>query len=268
MGMWGIAVGTGAAARIACLALLWAFAGPVLSQDTGGGGVDREQIVNSEHFLSAHPDIRWRREAVRSLELGQPDHAAEYFRRAARYADKPSQAVLAELYWNGQGVEPDRVLGYAWMDLAAERAYPVFLAKREQYWAQLTEAERARVQKVGLPLYEQYGDDVAKPRLERLLRRTKRNTTGSRVGAVGNLRIILSNPGGPSPKPGDIEIATGISGHNYYDHRFWEPTQYWAWQDRAWEEIPTGRVDVHPLEPVRDRPDDGPREPIPDEDAP
>jgi uncharacterized protein len=257
--MFGNATGTGLAARVACLALLYALSCHAAAQDTDGGGVDREVIVNTEYFLSAHPDIRWRREGVWSLELGQPDHAAEHFRRAARYADKPSQAMLAELYWSGLGVEQDRALAYAWMDLAAERVYPVFLAKREHYWAQLTEAERARVQDVGLPLYEQYGDDAAKPRLERLLRRAKRNMTGSRVGAVGNLRIIITSPGGPAPKPGDIEVAPGITGHHYYDDRFREPTEYWAWQDRAWKQAPTGRVDIQPIEPVRDRPDDRPR---------
>jgi uncharacterized protein len=254
MGM--IASRTGLAARVACLALLYALSCHAAAQDTEGGGVEREVILNSQHFLSAHPDIRWRREGVWSLELGQPDHAAEHFRRAARYADKPSQAMLAELYWSGLGVEQDRALAYAWMDLAAERAYPVFLAKREHYWAQLTEAERARVQDVGLPLYEQYGDDVAKPRLERLLRRAKRNITGSRVGNIGALRILVPGPGG---------AAHSISGDDFYDDRFWEPALYWEWQDRAWKQARTGRVDIRPLERVHDRPDDGPRDLIPDD---
>lgn len=254
----GMGMGIGLAVRGACVALLCTLSGVVPSQDTEGGGVDREVILNSQYFLSAHPDIRWRREGVWSLELGQPDHAAEYFRRAARYADKPSQAMLAELYWTGHGVEADRVLAYAWMDLAAERAYPVFLAKREHYWAQLTEAEQARVQEVGLPLYQQYGDDVAKPRLERLLRRAKRNITGTRVGFVGALKILVPGPGG---------AAHSISGDDFYDDEFWEPARYWAWQDRAWKETPTGRVDIQPIERVRDLPD-APRELIPDDEAP
>lgn len=253
------ALGIGIVARGACLALLGALSGPVLSQDPEGGGVEREMILDSQHFLSAHPDIRWRREGVWALEQDQAGYAAEYFRRAARYADKPSQAMLAEMYWSGLGVEADRPLAYAWMDLAAERAYPVFLAKREHYWAQLSEAERARVQDVGVPLYEQYGDEVAKPRLERLLARARRDITGSRVGNVGALKILVPGPGG---------AAHSISGDDFYDDQFWEPARYWAWQDRAWKEAPTGRVDIQPIERVRDRPDDAPRELIPDDEAP
>jgi uncharacterized protein len=248
------------AVRCACLALLCAVAGHVLAQDRdSGGGVERDMIVNSQHFLAAHPDIRWRREGVWALEQGQPGHAAEYFRRAARYADKPSQAMLAEMYWSGLGIEADRPLAYAWMDLAAERAYPVFLAKREHYWAQLTEAERARVMEVGVPLYEQYGDEVAKPRLERLLTRARRNVTGSRVGNVGALKILVPGPGG---------AAHSISGDDFYDDRFWDPAQYWAWQDRTWKEPPTGRVDILPMERVRDRPDTPSEDLIPDDEAP
>lgn len=253
------AIGFGIVARGACLALLGALSSPALSQDPEGGGVEREMILDSQHFLSAHPDIRWRREGVWALEQDQAGYAAEYFRRAARYADKPSQAMLAEMYWSGLGVEADRPLAYAWMDLAAERAYPVFLAKREHYWARLSEAERARVQEVGIPLYEQYGDEVAKPRLERLLARARRDITGSRVGNVGALKILVPGPGG---------AAHSISGDDFYDDEFWEPARYWAWQDRAWKEPASGRVHILPIEPVRDRPDDAPRELVPDDEAP
>lgn len=253
----------GIIARSLCMGLLYAIAAPAWPQDPySGGGNEQQFVLNSEHFMSHHPDLKWRREGVWALEQGDAAQAAEHFRRAAHYADKPSQAMLAELYWQGRGVPRDRVLAYAWMDLAAERAYPVFLAKREHYWGALEEDERARVREVGLPLYDEYGDDVAKERLETLLRRARRNMTGSRVGYRGNLDVII-------PLAGDIKIR--IKGDLFHADEFWNPERYWEWQDLAWKEPNTGRVDILPIERVQDESREqagDPRAARPDDDAP
>lgn len=201
------------------------------------------QVMNTEGFLAAHPDLRWRREGLQSYNEGDTGEALEFFKRASRYADKPSQAMVAEMLWTGTGTPADRPLAYAWMDVAAERAYIPFLAKREQYWNALTEAERARALDIGRGIYDEYRDSVAKERLERLLRRAKRNVTGSRVGSVGNLQIMVPGPGG---------MMTTIDGSRYYDEQYWEPEHYWAWQDSIWKDPPTGRVTVKPLEVVED----------------
>src|SRR3546814_14922620 len=81
--------------------------------------------------------MRWRREGLYSYNREEYDIAMDQFLRAARYADKPSQAMIAEMYWKGIGVPRDRELGYAWMDLAAERMYPNFVILRERYWKRL-----------------------------------------------------------------------------------------------------------------------------------
>ena len=47
------------------------------------------------------------------------------------------------MYWKGLGVVRDRPIGYAWMDLAAERMYPNFTILRERYWSELDQAEQA-----------------------------------------------------------------------------------------------------------------------------
>lgn len=216
-------------------------ASPTLAQDPRPGGVDRETVLNNGGFLSAHPDLRWRREGLWALEQGRGGEALTFFQRAARYADKPSQAMLAEMLWTGRGVAVDRPLAYAWMDLAAERGYPGFLAHRERYWQALSEAERERAVRVGRPLMDEYGDAVAKPRLARLLERGRRNVTGSRTGFVGNLQIRIPGPGG---------MWQTISGKNFYDEDFWEPQKYFAWQDRIWKDPPSGRVDILPIERV------------------
>ena len=128
-----------------------------------------QDVMSSAGFLSAHPDLRWRAEGLDALEKDRAGEAFDYFKRAARYADKPSQAMVAEMLWTGTGVPADRPLAYAWMDVAAERAYIPFLAKREQYWNALSAAEQARALEIGAGIYDEYADTVAKERLERLL---------------------------------------------------------------------------------------------------
>lgn len=201
------------------------------------------EVMNTEGFLAAHPDLRWRREGLQSYNEGNTGEALTFFKRASRYADKPSQAMVAEMLWAGTGTPMDRPLAYAWMDLAAERAYVPFLAKREQYWNSLSEVERARALDVGAGVYAEYRDTVAKERLDRLLLRAKRSATGSRLGSVGNLKIIVPGPGGSS---------ITIDGSRYYDDRYWKPENYWAWQDSIWKDPPTGTVTVEPLEVVPD----------------
>lgn len=196
-----------------------------------------DPAILTDGFLSAHPDLRWRREGIQAYEKGDYETALAYFKRAARHADKPSQAVVADMYWRGQGTAADRAIGYVWMDLAAERLYQDFVVFRERYWAELSEAERNDAVARGQALYAEYGDDVAKPRLETILRRERRKTTGSRLGFVGNLTII--------PQTGPL-AGTGmtLSGEQYYAEKYWEPQRYWQLQDEIWKAPLRGRVRV------------------------
>ena len=198
-------------------------------------------VLNNTGFLGAHPDLRWRREGVAALMDDRPDEAFTFFRRAARYADKASQAMVAEMLWTGEGVPMDRPRAYAWMDIAAERAYIPFVAKREEYWNALDAAERTEALEVGRPLYEEYRDAVAKERLERELEKAKRKITGSRTGFVGFLTVVVPGPGG---------VGIAIDGERFYDDTYWEPEQYWEWQDSIWKDPPTGTVVVKPPEVV------------------
>jgi hypothetical protein len=191
-------------------------------------------VVTSDAFLNAHPDLKYRLSGLARHSEQDWARAVEDFRRAARYGDKPAQGMLAEMAWNGQGVEVDRAIAYAWMDIAAERGYPVFVGKREQYWAALTPAERERAVAVGTGMYDEYGDPASKPRLERLLKKARRETTGSRVGSVGNLTIIVPTPNGNREVRGDA----------FYADKFWEPAQYWTWQDQDWKAPARGDVTV------------------------
>lgn len=208
---------------------------------------DEQVMLNSDAFLADHRDLLNRLRGMQAYERGDHAGAMEYFRSAAFYADKPSQAMVADLLWNGHGVERDPALAYAWMDLAAERGYPAFLAVRERIWNQLDDVQRERAIVRGEEIYAEYGDDVAKPRVARMLRNARRKMTGSRTGFAGFLTVHIPGPGG------NIQ---SIDGSRYYDEKFWEPEKYHAWHDEVWMDY-KGRVDVGDVEVVRDGEADG-----------
>jgi len=221
----------------------------------GEPGIPPEMLTSG--FLTAHPDIRWRREASYSYNRKEYDLAMDQFMRAARYADKPSQAMIAEMYWRGLGVPQDRELGYAWMDLAAERMYPNFVIKRERYWQLLDADQRRNAIERGQQLLAEYGDDVAKPRLAKVLRQARRETTGSHAGFVsGGLRII--------PMTGPL-AGTGvtISPEKYYAPRFWSPAEYFTAQDAEWGAPKHGHVDVGEVQNVAPGSGETPPDPEP-----
>jgi tetratricopeptide (TPR) repeat protein len=206
----------------------------------GEPGISPELMT--EGFLSAHPDLRWRREGLHAYANKNYAEAMQYFQRAARYADKPAQAMIAEMYWKGIGVPQDRELGYAWMDLAAERFYSNFVILREQYWEKLdAEGQRKAIER-GQALLAEYGDDVAKVRMAKVLRK-ERSVTGSLVGFVGNLEIIPFT--GPNAGTG-----MSIRADEYYSPKYWQADKYFEWQDQVWDApvARKGRVEVGGVE--------------------
>jgi TPR repeat protein len=109
------------------LALAFYNAGTSAQALSGPGPRDGQRLVDdeissTEGFLNGHPDQRWRRMGLSAYDRKVFGFAREYFRRAARYADKASQAMYAQMLWDGQGGAVDRPLAYAWMDLAADLA--------------------------------------------------------------------------------------------------------------------------------------------------
>lgn len=227
-----------------CTGLFFALGSLLIPQlgsaaEEGAKPEQPEALTQSASFLSGHPDLRWRTEGAKSYFDGRYEDALKQFKRAARHADKPSQAMVAEMYWRGEGVEADRAIAYAWMDLAAERHYRDLLIKRERYWADLEPTERERALVIGDAIYAEYGDAVAKPRIEAALRRARNQTTGSRTGFVGALKVMISDGAG-----GFLEV----DGSQYYAAKYWKPEEYFRWQEQVWTDAPRGQVDVGELE--------------------
>ncbi len=203
----------------------------------------QDPLLITAGFLEHHQDLKYRLLGMEAYRKQDFDAAYRFFRRAGFYADKPSQGMVAEMYWNGQGVERDPALAYAWMDLAAERGYRGFLSLRETYWKALSETERARAITEGQALYAQFGDTAAKPRYEFKLRVGRREMTGSRTGFDRGVRIEIPGPSGEQ----------SIEGSKYYDERYWDAKKYWAWQDKQWMKpkigkVTIGEIDTTPIE--------------------
>lgn len=195
----------------------------------------QDRLLITAGFLNGHPDLRFRLLALEKREAENQEDAFRYFQRAAYYADKPSQGMVAEMLWNGIGTPQDKATAYVWMDLAAERGYEGFLDLRERYWAAMSEAERERALAVGQDIYARYGDEAALPRIATAMRRERKTITGSRTGFAGNVKIVVPGPAGGMEQ---------IDGTKFYDDRYWDPKQYLAWHDAVWMKPRVARINV------------------------
>lgn len=197
---------------------------------------DDAVVMRSVHFQDAHPDQRFRALGIEAQRNGRSAQARRYFRTAARYGDKLSQAALAEMHWSGQGGARDRALGYVWMDLAAERGTPWLLQLRERYWREMNDAERARAVREGGALAAEFADAVAKPRLEAEMRRVRNTVTGSRLGWVSSGLDLHETASLKDIDAG--RSAPPVDSDTYFADRYWQPDAYWRWQDQVLRAAP------------------------------
>lgn len=212
-----------------------------------------DRALAAAGFFESHPDLKYRNLGALALREQAHGKALGYLRRASRYADKPSQAMVAEMYWSGKGVPLDRAMGYVWMDLAAERGYPELVAKRERYWAELTEEERGRAMSEGRQVFDHYGDEIAQRRIATELRRDRRKIVGSRTGFAGNTRLYIKAPGGASVQTGPgmgEHPAAVVEGPHYYASVYWEPERYQAWHEVQWNQRVGRTVKVGELQNI------------------
>ena len=218
-----------------------AFLAPIAGHAADKAAAPKDaRSLEYELAFRGHPDLEYRMYGVERYRKGQYDQAMTLLRRAAHYGDKPSQGLIAEMYAQGQGVERDMALAYAWMDLAAERGYKDFVVRRERYWARMSEAERERALKEGAGVYAEYGDDVAKPRFARQLLTESRKGVGSRTGYVGTVRVTVPSAFGDQ----------SFDGEQLRSFSYWDPEKYWKLQDAMWKN-PGGKVEAGDLEDVR-----------------
>lgn len=201
-----------------------------------------------------HPDQEGQFGGMESYAHGDFKHAMEQFKSGARYADKLSQLSIALMYLNGEGVQKDPVEAFAWAAIAAERQFPQFLATRDQIWATLDASQREQAKQRVEQLYAEYGDTVAKPRMERALRQGRSEMTGSLLGnSAGNAVYTMTpeqfNGSGPMPACGaaTIEFAPITGCGDIYAASRWDPKLYFSTADSLWK----GTVTVGAIEDAK-----------------
>ncbi|HEY9253624.1 MAG TPA: hypothetical protein VIP30_03725 [Stenotrophomonas sp.] len=208
------------------------------------------RVTQSAAYAVAHPGEQARQLGFKALKQDRPAEARRQFLFGARYADKLSQFMLGQLYWEGIGGPVDRPLAYAWMDLAAERGNAAALARREVLWNALDADEQARAVAVGKPLQARYADATAQPRLEAVMRRNRKDVTGSMLGWAGKVSVCVAEEHKGMARGIEGTCPPTVGGETYYDDRLWEPQQYWASQDAAMTRQLGTQVEVGPLKPV------------------
>ena len=242
-------------AALAFGATLASLSVPALAQQTNEGLLI--SLLKNPQIVAAHPDLFYRDLGVRAYQADDKPKAVGLLLKAASYADKPAQAMLASMYWNGDGTPKDRPRGYAWMDLAADRGYQDLLIQREKYWAQLSASERQRAVSEGRQIYAQYNDEQGLRKLDQVLRQTADQATGSRTGFGGNnltvrLRGGAAGSGLKSAQDfGPVVLGgTPVRGTDYYSPMLWSAAPYAKLKDRVWEYArrEMGTVEVGPLQ--------------------
>jgi len=119
--------------RLLAFGLAWlaAAGGPAsgIAADSPDGHTAEEVLAAMDRTSTwGHPDQYNEFAGMHCYTRGDYPCALSRFREAARYADKLSQLSIGLMYLNGQGVDKDPVVAFAWVAIAAERRYPPFLA--------------------------------------------------------------------------------------------------------------------------------------------
>jgi len=193
---------------------------------------------------------------LKSYLRGDGEDAAEHFRTAARYADKYSQHYLSLMYWHGAGVPENRAQAYVWADLAAERGSRSLLLIREKMWSLMTPREQSQALALGEEYYARYGDEVARPRAESLMRSFARDMTGSRLGYRNQPLDVVSQPvhgvfwTGAGSNAAAYHVADVVTAEQLYGRTGGiDFAGYWKEQDALLDGI--GSTSVGPVSPVK-----------------
>lgn len=162
------------------------FALPILLMLAASASAPAASQISFEHTPSAAPFAQ----GEQAYRHGRYARAMRFYKSAARWSDKIAQFQIGLMYYSGEGVEPDHPLGWAWIEMAAERGYPQYEALSERIWAQMDEDQRARASRIlEQELLPEYGDEATVPRTARRMKQDRQRMTGSRLGRAGNLSV-------------------------------------------------------------------------------
>ncbi|MBS0582277.1 MAG: sel1 repeat family protein [Proteobacteria bacterium] len=226
--------------RILCAAIAVLALAPIAHADDdplNDPGVQKTLRAMANASTWFHPDLFGMTVGMRRYAHKDYAGALKYFEIGSYYADKLSQLSTGLMYMNGEGVKKDPVTAYAWIDLAAERDYPDFVATRDQLKAELTPEQLAQAMQVRGKLAGRYADAVAKPRLAVQLRQGQMQLTGSRTGFNSGVSHLNTKDNcGPALVVGGRTVAqAGCGNDDMYAKDNWDPDLYFAKRDREWK---------------------------------
>ncbi|MFU8876677.1 MAG: tetratricopeptide repeat protein [Wenzhouxiangellaceae bacterium] len=221
------------------LSLLLAVAADVHGEEREFTG---SSIFNFNNYADNTPGAEFLERGNRFYEQGDYDAAVGNFRLAARWADKMAQFNLGMLYVNGQGVERDPLRGWAWMELSAERGYPVHRQAADSIFNQFTDEHRELARQIlEEELKPEFGDEAAVARTQREMER-RLHRVGARGSRVGANRVLY------------VETRDGLleSGEQYYHPDRWDFEKIIAFETRLAHTLSTGTVTLGELELIDD----------------
>ncbi len=108
--------------------------------------------------------------------------AFKYYHELAKFNDKFSQYRIGYMYATGRGVEKDMPKAYAWTYVASETRQKGFVNYHVKVRSELSPAELAIGKELANEYFEHYGTFAVATGARKLIRKQKRQCTGSRVG--------------------------------------------------------------------------------------
>jgi len=210
------------------LAATFAVAVPAAVRAQAGSGI----IGLNEEEARFVPGLYYFHKGCDYFKRGYPAAAMDAWKVAAGWAMKDAQYDLGIAYFRGRGVPVDRPRGIAWLALAAERKDEAFETSLAAAWDEATSEEHDQANAIWRELSKEYSDKVALPRAQNRYTQEINHITGSRVGSPGHVWVWTRSTGRV-----DVE---------YFKSEMQERA------DRNFGKLPTGTVDVGPLQPVID----------------
>ena len=139
-------------------------------------------------------------DAQNALEQQDYPQAFMLYRTAAQWGHKGAQYVLGELYLRGKGVERDAVVGYAWLEVAAEAPDREFRKARTAAGKTLSDEQKQQADELAQQLVSTYGLDAAGITCRKEMR------LGSNIKEV-NCYHVNTTPGGDLIVPdGEVDL--------------------------------------------------------------
>ena len=160
------------------------------------GGIDRAAFLANDPPGRYFPGKYFEYKAQFYLRKNDYSEALRLFELAGYWGDKVAQYNAGLMYYRGLGVPRNKVLGAAWLGIAAESHGNLADAMLQQAYASLDDGEKKQADAVWHDLDQTYGDAVAVRRAVQQFDAEARSTVGSRLGFVGNVAVYEAGPGG------------------------------------------------------------------------